>query len=153
MQQELKAGMWIAQGSETNILIRVAGASPMLEIIGAMDLNSFYRTGEIKQLEKDSIEVIDIQSCPEKYRFEKPTITDAIKSAGIDTTSGKKLDEIKDEELKLFLNKYQELISLYHNTQNAETRFIVWLKQNHGYAISQGKFVISKIKKLLNQPV
>lgn len=41
---ELKAGMWIAKGPEINVLLRVCGKSPLLEIKGAIDLNYFFAT-------------------------------------------------------------------------------------------------------------
>ena len=45
---ELKAGMWIAKGPEINVLLRVCGKSPILEIKGAIDLNYFFATGKAK---------------------------------------------------------------------------------------------------------
>ena len=38
---ELKAGMWIAQGSETNILILLSGKAPVLKVRGAIDLTRY----------------------------------------------------------------------------------------------------------------
>lgn len=150
MAKELKEGIYIAQGPETNILIRLAGKSPLLTVIGAIDLNQFYQTGKVENLSKDSIEVLDIMSCPEKYRFEVPSITSAIENIkGIDKETGRTLNDIKDEEESEFLNKYQELIRLYGNCDTANTRMILYLKREKNISISQGRFVIEKLKKLL----
>lgn len=150
MAKELKEGIYIAQGPETNILIRLAGKSPLLTVIGAIDLNQFYQTGKVENLSKDSIEVLDIMSCPEKYRFEVPSITTAIENIkGIDKETGRTLNDIKDEEESEFLNKYQELIRLYGNCDTANTRMILYLKREKNISISQGRFVIEKLKKLL----
>lgn len=150
MAKELKEGIYIAQGPETNILIRLAGKSPLLTVIGAIDLNQFYQTGKVENLSKDSIEVLDIMSCPEKYRFEVPSITSAIENIkGIDRETGRTLNDIKDEEESEFLNKYQELIRLYGDCDTANTRMILYLKREKNISISQGRFVIEKLKKLL----
>lgn len=150
MAKELKEGIYIAQGPETNILIRLAGKSPLLTVIGAIDLNQFYQTGKVENLSKDSIEVLDIMSCPEKYRFEVPSITSAIENIkGIDKETGRTLNDIKDEEESEFLNKYQELIRLYGDCDTANTRMILYLKREKNISISQGRFVIEKLKKLL----
>lgn len=148
--KELKEGIYIAQGPETNILIRLAGKSPLLTVVGAIDLNQFYQTGKVTNLSKDSIEVLDIMSCPEKYRFEVPSITSAIENIkGIDKETGRTLNDIKDEEESEFLNKYQELIRLYGDCDTANTRMILYLKREKNISISQGRFVIEKLKKLL----
>ena len=38
----LKAGMWIAQGPETNVLLLLSGVEPLLEVVGAIDLNYWF---------------------------------------------------------------------------------------------------------------
>lgn len=149
MAKELKEGMYIAQGPETNILIRLVGKAPLLTVVGAIDLNRFYQKGVTVALAKDSIEVLDILSCPEKYRFESPAITTAIEKAGMDKTSGRSLNDIKDEEQSEFLNKFQEFIGLYGNCDKAENMFILWLKREKNIAISQGRFVIDQLYKLI----
>lgn len=56
----LKAGMWIAQGPETNVLLLLSELEPLLEVVGAIDLNYFKQNGKAKDLTKDSPEVVDI---------------------------------------------------------------------------------------------
>ena len=56
---ELKAGMWIAKGPEINVLLRVCGKSPLLEIKGAIDLKLFSATGKAKELDVSN-EITDI---------------------------------------------------------------------------------------------
>ena len=152
MAKELKEGVYIAQGPETNILIRLVGKAPMLEVIGAIDLNKFYQTGKVVNLEKNSIEVLDVISCPEKYRFELPSVTSVVETkTGIDRESGRKVTDIEDSEISEFTDKYQSLIKLYGNCDTAENRMILWLKKEKNISISQGRFVIDKIKALINR--
>lgn len=152
MAKELKEGVYIAQGPETNILIRLIGKAPMLDVIGAIDLNQFYQTGNVVNLSKNSIEVLDIMSCPEKYRFELPSVTSVVETkAGIDRDSGRKITDIEDSEITEFTNKYQSLIKLYGDSDMAENRMILWLKKEKNISISQGRFVIDKIKTIINK--
>lgn len=152
MTKELKEGVYIAQGQEINVLIRLVGKAPMLEVIGAIDLNKFYQTGKVVNLAKDSIEVLDIMSCPEKYQFELPAISSVVKTkTGIDRESGRKITDVEDSEITEFINKYQSLIKLYGNCDTAENRMILWLKKDKNISISQGRFVIDKIKALINR--
>lgn len=152
MATELKEGMYIAQGTETNILIRLAGKAPLLEVIGAIDLNKFYQTGVVENLPKNSIEVLDILSCPEKYRFEKPATTSVIEKPGINKESGRSIDEVEDSEIKEFTNKYKSFIQLYNNEQTAKNKMLLWLKQEKNIAIMTGAYVIEKIINIINAP-
>ena len=145
MAKELKEGLYIAQGPETNVLIRFVGTAPMLEIKGAIDLNEFYKTGTAVNLAKDSVEVLEIMSCPEKYNFEKPSITDAIQSEGIDQNKGKSYDDLNESDFDTFVAKYKELRCMY-NSNETESKFLIWLRKEHNVAITTGKFIISKIK-------
>ena len=95
MAKELKDGVYIAQGPDTNILIRVVGKVPLLEIVGAINLNKFYQTGKVESLSKDSIEVLDILSCPEKYCFENPSLSNVVENkTGLNEDKGLSLIHI-----------------------------------------------------------
>lgn len=150
---ELKEGVYIAQGPETNVLIRLVGKAPLLEVIGAIDLNAFFQTGKVENLSKDSIEVLDIMSCPEKYRFEEPAVTSVVLSKpGIDKDSGRRLEDVKDSEMDEFTNKYRSLVKLYGSTEKAKNKMLLWLKMEKNLAISQGVFVLENIIKRINTP-
>lgn len=153
MAELKKSGLYIAQGPETNVLIKVEGKAPLLEIVGAIDLNEFNRTGKAKELDKNSIEVLDIMSCPEKYCFESPSITDAIKNEeGLNKKSGRDADTVKESEYDNFIAEYKRLHQLYPPAQ-AEPKFALWLKQKHNISLNSSQFVISKIKKMLNKSI
>lgn len=145
---ELKQeGIYIAQGPETNVLIKFVGKAPLLEVAGAIDLNHFYRTGEAKSLSKTSNEVLDILSCPEKYNFEDPSFTEAVKSEGIDCSKGKSIDveNISENDFQIYAKKYKDLHS-YLKPDEAERKFIIWLRQEHNISINNGLFLVKKIK-------
>lgn len=145
---ELKQeGIYIAQGPENNVLIKIVGKAPMLEVAGAIDLNHFYKTGEAKNLSKTSDEVLDILSCPEKYNFEYPSFTEAVKSEGIDRSKGKSIDieNIPDDDFQTYAKEYKNLHG-YLKPDEAERKFIMWLRQKHNISINNGHFIVKKIK-------
>lgn len=150
----LKEGVFIAQGPENNILIRVVGKAPLLEIVGAIDLNAFYNTGSAKNLAKDSYEVMDILSCPEKYNFQTPSFTDAVMSEGLDYNKGKKIDidNLPDDDFQSYVKEYKALHALY-NSDQAEIKFIMWLKQTHDISFNNGKYLVKKIKAFFQRPL
>lgn len=147
MAELTKEGVYIAQGPETNILIKFVGKAPLLEVVGAIDLNLFYRTGEAKNLSKTSDEVLDILSCPEKYNFEAPSFTEAVKSEGIDRFKGKKIDieNIPNDDFQAYVKEYKELHGLF-SPDEAERKFIIWLRQKHNVSINNGHYIVKKIK-------
>lgn len=145
---ELKQeGIYIAQGPETNVLIKFVGKAPLLEVAGAIDLNHFYRTGEAKSLSKTSNEVLDILSCPEKYNFEDPSFTETVKSEGIDCSKGKNIDveNISEDDFQIYTKEYKNLHG-YLKPDEAERKFIMWLRQKHNISINNGHFIVKKIK-------
>ncbi len=147
MTELTKEGIYIAQGPEINVLIKVVGKAPLLEVVGAIDLNRFYRTGEAKNLSKTSEEVLDILSCPEKYNFEPPSFTEAVKSEGIDRSKGKKIDveNISNDDFQAYIKEYKELHALF-KPDEAEIKFVMWLRQKHNISINNGQFIVKKIK-------
>lgn len=94
---KLKAGMWIAQGPQTNILLLLSGEAPMLKVGGAIDLAAFKTTGKAKQLDESSVEVQDILMYPDKYTFEPPCVTEAIDGKGFESKF-ESIAELKDKE-------------------------------------------------------
>ena len=148
--KELKPGVFIAQGKQNNVLINVQGNGQFMEIVSAIDLNAFYKDGTVKKLDKTSVEVVDIMSFQESYNFEVPSLTDAVKSAGMVIN----LDDIdpngltqSEEELQKCFKKLKELDS-YWNRETAETKMKVWLMHEFGYALNQGTFIINKLRTM-----
>ena len=88
--KELQKGVYIAQGPETNVLIRLSGKAPMLEVTTAIDLNAFYNKGKIVELALNSAEIIDIMSYPENYVFYEPAVSDSVyNKEGLESFKGK----------------------------------------------------------------
>lgn len=144
----LTAGMFIARGPELNVLIRLIGKEPMLEVKSAIDLNKFYNEGKVVELERNSIEVIDIMQYPEKYDFEKPSITATISNEkGIDCDIDRDEDTITEEFLDSCVDKLKSFINLTMNTEQADNRLVIWLKREHAYSITQGRAILKKVKE------
>lgn len=149
----LKAGMWIAQGPETNVLLLLSGVEPLLEVIGAIDLNYFKQNGKAKDLTKDSPEVVDIMMYPEKYTFALPSITEVIDGVGIgdlQTLEGIGEDSRKDKIIEESISYYRTALPLY-GTEQAKVRTRLHLKKKYNLKMSQANYIFTVVCKALNR--
>lgn len=149
----LKAGMWIAQGPETNVLLLLNGVEPLLEVIGAIDLNYFKQNGKAKDLTKDSPEVVDIMMYPEKYTFALPSITEVIDGVGIgdlQTLEGIGEDSRKDKIIEEGISYYRTALPLY-GTEQAKVRTRLHLKKKYNLKMSQANYIFTVVCKALNR--
>ena len=135
---ELQAGLWIAQGQAINVLLNIKGKSPLLEIVGAIDLNYFERTGKAKSLSKDSDEIADILDYPENYRFSVPAITDAIYNK--DGLGSKRFEkstrELTPEEASKATEQFRSLI-LIHGFDRAKIKLRTYLRNEFKLTMRQ----------------
>lgn len=153
-KKDLTAGMFIARGPEVNVLLRLVGAAPLLEVKSAIDLNKFYNDGEVVELKKNSIEIIDIMSYPEKYDFEMPSTTVTIlNEKGIDNDIPRDEETITEEFIDKCVDKYKAFIKLTMSQEQAENKLILWLKREHAYSITQGRAILKKIKEKMTPKV
>ena len=149
----LKAGMWIAQGPETNVLLLLSGVEPLLEVVGAIDLNYFKQNGKAKDLTKDSPEVVDIMMYPEKYTFALPSITEVVDNVGIgdlQTLEGLGEDSRKDKIIEEGISYYKSILPLY-GVEQAKVRTRLHLKKKYSLKMSQANYVFTVICKALNR--
>ena len=149
----LKAGMWIAQGPETNVLLLLSGVEPLLEVVGAIDLNYFKQNGKAKDLTKDSPEVVDIKMYPEKYTFALPSITEVVDNVGIgdlQTLEGLGEYSRKDKTLEEGIAYYKSTLPLY-GIEQAKVRTRLHLKKKYSLKMSQANYVFTVICKALNR--
>lgn len=144
-KEELYQGVFIAQGDSINVLIRLVGKSPMLRVIGAIDLNAFYQSGEVKQLDTESIEIQDILMYPEKYQFETPQISDAIQVCDGEEVNRDE-DTIDETFIMNSVQKYKQFVRLSNTIDQAKVKMKIWLKREHQFSVSQaGYFIDNKI--------
>lgn len=149
----LKAGMWIAQGPETNVLLLLSGVEPLLEVVGAIDLNYFKQNGKAKDLTKESPEVVDIMMYPEKYTFALPSITEVVDGIGIgdlQTLEGLGEDSRKDKIIEEGISYYKSILPLY-GVEQAKVRTRLHLKKKYSLKMSQANYVFTVICKALNR--
>lgn len=147
---ELKAGMWIAQGPQTNILLRLGGKAPMLEVMGAIDLNYFFETGHAKELTNDSAAVIDILSYPENYSFFPPAITDAIMNTdGIGSYKFESYDASPEEKKKV-IEMYKALLPLY-GMDRAKAKLRIYIKNELSMTMGQAALFSNEIIQFIQK--
>lgn len=147
---ELKAGMWIAQGPQTNVLLRLGGKAPMLEVMGAIDLNHFFETGKAKELTNDSAAVVDILSYPENYSFFPPAITDAIMNTdGIGSYKFESYNATPEEKKKV-IEMYKALLPLY-GMDRAKAKLRVYIKNELSMTMGQAALFSNEIIQFIQK--
>lgn len=141
---ELKrAGLYIANGKNTSVLIKVAGEAPMLEIISGVVLNDMERDGTVTVLGKDDLIIQDILTNPKKYVFDYPAVSNDISGIPFGRNT-EELKDIEDIEFERWLDKYQEYKTMYPNNYNVKLQIGLI---NEGFTINQADLIITKLEK------
>lgn len=147
---ELKAGMWIAKGPEINVLLRVCGKSPLLEIKGAIDLNYFYATGKAKELDITSSEVTDILQYPESYTFDPPSINDVVSNIhGIGKCTFESYNATPEETNKC-IAYYKDILPLY-GFETSKAKLRLFIKKEFNLTMGQAALFASDVLKLIQK--
>lgn len=134
-----KAGLYIANGKNTSVLIKVAGEAPLLEIISGVLLNDMERDGTITPLSKDSIIIQDIVMNPKNYIFELPSVSEAVTKQPFEDSE---IDE-SDVDLEEMVDKYLDLRAMYPDKYNIKMQVYIIGK---GYSKTQADRIINKVK-------
>lgn len=147
---ELKAGMWIAKGPEINVLLRVCGKSPLLEIKGAIDLNYFFATGKTKELDVTSNEITDILQYPENYTFDPPSINDVVSNIhGIGKCTFESYNATPEETNKC-INYYKDILPLY-GFESSKAKLRLFIKREFNLTMGQASLFASDVLKLIQK--
>lgn len=145
-REELTAGVWVAQGPEINVLIHLTGKSPMLSVIGAINLNEFYKNGRVVELHINDIEIQDILMYPEKYQFETVNTSSTVENInGYDCDAKRDEDTITEEFIQKCIPKYRQFLKLTNSIDEAKVKMKIWLKREHQFSISQAGYFIDKM--------
>lgn len=134
-----KAGLYIANGKNTSVLIKVAGEAPLLEIISGVLLNDMERDGTITPLNKDSIIIQDIVMNPKNYIFELPSVSEAVSKQPFEDSE---VDE-SDVDLEEMVDKYLDLRAMYPEKYIIKMQVYIIGK---GYSKTQADRIINKVK-------
>lgn len=147
----LGAGLYVAIGGEKNILIRVDGIPPMLTILGGIDLNKFYKTGDVKKLESDSIEILDILKNPSEYTYVKPNVPDSLEFATDDKVQFESIENIDiDTNKKIrYQHRFQYLYGFYGDYNKAKNTLTCEIKRECKISLNQARTIFSLIVKPL----
>lgn len=134
-----KAGLYIANGKNTSVLIKVAGEAPLLEIISGVLLNDMEKDGTITPLGKDSIIIQDIVMNPKNYIFELPSVSEAVSKQPFEDSE---IDE-SDVDLEEMVDKYLDLRAMYPEKYIIKMQVYIIGK---GYSKTQADRIINKVK-------
>lgn len=144
---ELKrAGLYIANGKNTSVLVRVAGEYPYLRVISGVLLNDMEKDGTVTVLKEDDPELQDIVSNPKNYIFDLPSVSNSVKNEkGLKTTEKKSI-EFTNEQFDEWVEKYINLTKLYPKQYIVKAQVML---VSAGYGISQADLIIQQIQTRL----
>lgn len=136
-----KAGLYIANGKNVSVLIKVTGEAPMLDIVSGVLLNDMERDGTITKLDQDSFVIQDIIMNPKNYIFDLPAVSDAIKGDPMKETN--KSTDMEDFELENLMDTYRNLRNMYPEKYIIKMQAVIIGK---GYSKSQADIIIRQIE-------
>ena len=136
-----KAGLYIANGKNVSVLIKVTGEAPMLDIVSGVLLNDMERDGTITKLDQDSFVIQDILMNPKNYIFDLPAVSDAIKGDPMKETN--KSTNMEDFELENLIDTYRNLRNMYPEKYIIKMQAVIIGK---GYSKSQADIIIRQIE-------
>lgn len=141
---ELKrAGLYIANGKNTSVLVRVAGEYPYLRVISGVLLNDMEKDGTVTVLKEDDPELQDIVCNPKNYIFDLPSVSSSIKNENGLKTTEKKSIEFTNEQFDEWVNKYINFTKMYPEQYNVKAQVMII---SAGFSISQADLIIQQIQ-------
>lgn len=144
---ELKrAGLYIANGKNTSVLVRVAGEYPYLRVISGVLLNDMEKDGTVTVLKEGDPELQDIVCNPKNYIFDLPSVSSSVKNeSGLKTTEKKSI-EFTNEQFDEWVNKYINFTKMYPEQYNVKAQVMII---SAGFSISQADLIIQQIQTRL----
>ena len=136
-----KAGLYIANGKNVSVLIKVTGEAPMLDIVSGVLLNDMEKDGTVTKLDQDSYIIQDILMNPKNYIFDLPAVSDAIKQDPMKDSN--KSTDLEEEELEDLIDRYQDLRVMYPDKYIIKMQAVIIGK---GYSKSQADIIIRQIE-------
>ena len=136
-----KSGLYIANGKNVSVLIKVTGEAPMLDIISGVLLNDIEKDGTVTKLDQDSYIIQDILMNPKNYIFDLPAVSDAIKQDPMKDSN--KSTDLEEEELEDLIDRYQDLRIMYPDKYIIKMQAVIIGK---GYSKSQADIIIRQIE-------
>lgn len=144
---ELKrAGLYIANGKNTSVLVRVAGEYPYLRVISGVLLNDMEKDGTVTVLKEADPELQDIVCNPKNYIFDLPSVSSSIKNENGLKTTEKKSIEFTNEQFDEWVNKYISFTKMYPEQYNVKAQVMII---SAGFSISQADLIIQQIQTRL----
>lgn len=136
-----KAGLYIANGKNVSVLIKVTGEAPMLDIVSGVLLNDMEKDGTVTKLDQDSYIIQDILMNPKNYIFDLPAVSDAIKQDPMKESN--KSTDLEEEELEDLIDRYQDLRIMYPDKYIIKMQAVIIGK---GYSKSQADIIIRQVE-------
>ena len=141
---ELKEeGLYIANGKDISVLVKVVGKAPMLDIVCGVLLNEMQANNTVKVLDKNSPEIQDILLHPDTYVFDYPVLSEAVNNLlGLNKPHSKQI-EYTEKQFSKWVEKYQKLKKDY--PEECNVKMTVALVSNDKFSVDQAEMIIKQI--------
>ena len=141
---ELKEeGLYIANGKDISVLVKVVGKAPMLDIVCGVLLNEMQANNTVKVLDKNSPEIQDILLHPDTYVFDYPVLSEAVNnSLGLNKPHSKQI-EYTEKQFSKWVEKYQKLKKDY--PEECNVKMTVALVSNDKFSVDQAEMIMKQI--------
>ena len=143
MLELTQEGLYIANGKETSVLIKVVGKAPMLDIACGVLLNDMQTKNKVTILSKDSLEIQDILNNPKSYVYDLPSVSEAVNNKYGLEREHMKYAEYTETKLLKWVEKYKKLQMAYPD-EYVNKMIVVLVHEN--FSVSQARLVIDKIE-------
>lgn len=145
---ELKnEGLYIANGKEISVLIKVVGKAPMLDIACGVLLNDMNNKNVVTVLDKNSPEIQDIINNPSAYIYDYPCVSDIVKNEEGLKSREKKLVEYTEKQFSKWVDKYQKFKK--EDPDKCDNNMTIFLAMNDNFSVNQAQMIIKQINSRL----
>lgn len=139
-----REGLYIANGKDISVLVRVVGEAPMLDIKSGVLLNDMQKDGTITILTKDNPEIQDILMNPKNYVFDYPCTSDAVNNAEGFNKQIMKNVEFSEQTFVKWTEQYKKFVGIFPDMYRVKMK--AFLIRNAKFSASQADIVIRQIE-------
>ena len=136
-------GLYIANGKDTCVLVKVVGKAPMLDIVCGVLLNDMNNNNVVTSLDKNSQEIKDIIAHPDNYVFEYPTVSTAIINEPGKNKPHPRQVEFTEKQFTKWIEEYQKMKVNYPD--NYDSKMTIFLINKENFSVSQSEMIIKQI--------
>lgn len=138
-----KKGAYIACGPTFSALIYVIGDFPHFTIVSGVELDPFLQRGEVRVLEKDSLELAAIMARPDQFVYAPVNFLSDTVLPGLNKNTKSQIVEFDEQEYAEWAETYKELKQFHMPME----KLIVRIMMNGNRSYPQAKMILEMLEK------